>query len=129
MIRRGTGRRTGHADRHPPVGLSVSRARARVHLVHTGGTSPRRLADIADWLGPARPHEAVVLVGASLGAGGVDELCDRLAPALREFQDDDVRLVRLVMSAGADEGEPQPATAGEGEGIAWKSRAWGGNFG
>ncbi|MGW3461810.1 hypothetical protein ACWDE9_20420, partial [Streptomyces olivaceoviridis] len=111
MIRRGTGRRGGQADRHPAPRLTVSRAGERVHLVHTGSTPPRRLADIADWLGPARPEEAAVLVGASLGQDGVEGLCDLLAPVLQRFKDDDVRLLRLVMSAGADEAEGRPSTA------------------
>ncbi|MGV9936477.1 hypothetical protein ACWDY4_39010 [Streptomyces olivaceoviridis] len=111
MIRRGTGRRGGQADRHPAPRLTVSRAGERVHLVHTGGTPPRRLADIADWLGPARPEEAAVLVGASLGEDGVEGLCDLLAPVLQRFKDDGVRLLRLVMSAGADEAEGRPSTA------------------
>ncbi|MER7930264.1 hypothetical protein ABTY96_45370 [Streptomyces sp. NPDC096057] len=111
MIRRGTARRGGPADRSAATRLTVSRARAHVHLVHTGGTPPRRLADLADRLGPARPDEAIVLVGASLGEEGVDGLCERLAPVLREFKDDGVRLLRLVMSAGADEAEGRPSTA------------------
>ncbi|MFF5552954.1 hypothetical protein [Streptomyces olivaceoviridis] len=111
MIRRGTGRRGGQADRHPAPRLTVSRAGERVHLVHTGGTPPRRLADIADWLGPARPEEAAVLVGASLGEDGVEGLCDLLVPVLQRFKDDGVRLLRLVMSAGADEAEGRPSTA------------------
>ncbi|MGW0513176.1 hypothetical protein ACWD1W_28695 [Streptomyces olivaceoviridis] len=111
MIRRGTGRRGGQADRHPAPRLTVSRAGERVHLVHTGGTPPRRLADIADWLGPARPEEAAVLVGATLGEDGVEGLCDLLAPVLQRFKDDGVRLLRLVMSAGADEAEGRPSTA------------------
>ncbi|ALO99046.1 hypothetical protein SHL15_8078 [Streptomyces hygroscopicus subsp. limoneus] len=111
MIRRGTGRRGGQADRHPAPRLTVSRAGERVHLVHTGGIPPRRLADIADWLGPARPEEAAVLVGASLGEDGVEGLCDLLAPVLQRFKDDGVRLLRLVMSAGADEAEGRPSTA------------------
>ncbi|MEW2288547.1 hypothetical protein [Streptomyces sp. NPDC047841] len=111
MIRRGTGRRGGQADRHPAPRLTVSRAGERVHLVHTGSTPPRRLADIADWLGPARPEEAAVLVGAPLGEDGVEGLCDLLAPVLQRFKDDDVRLLRLVMSAGADEAEGRSSTA------------------
>ncbi|MGW5652653.1 hypothetical protein [Streptomyces humi] len=111
MIRRGTGRRGGTTDRSAVTRLTVTRAREHVHLVHTGGTPPRRLAEIADWLGPARPDEAVVLVGAALGTDGVEGLCERLAPVLGEFKDEEVRLLRLVMSAGADEADGRPSTA------------------
>ncbi|MBG7700128.1 hypothetical protein HCJ76_19080 [Streptomyces sp. MC1] len=111
MIRRGTGRRGGHSDRHAATRLTVSRARDHVHLVHSGGTPPGRLTDISEWLGPARPNEAVVLVGAALGEEGVEGLCERLAPVLQESKEQDVRLLRLVMSAGADEAEGRPSTA------------------
>ncbi|WP_051854025.1 MULTISPECIES: hypothetical protein [unclassified Streptomyces] len=111
MIRRGTGRRGGHSDRHAATRLTVSRARDHVHLVHSGGTPPGRLTDISEWLGPARPDEAVVLVGAALGEEGVEGLCERLAPVLQESKEQDVRLLRLVMSAGADEAEGRPSTA------------------
>ncbi|MFF8908852.1 hypothetical protein [Streptomyces olivaceoviridis] len=111
MIRRGTGRRGGHSDRHAATRLTVSRARDHVHLVHSGGTPPGRLTDISEWLGPARPNEAVVLVGAALGEDGVEGLCERLAPVLQESKEQDVRLLRLVMSAGADEAEGRPSTA------------------
>ncbi|MEU2424081.1 hypothetical protein ABZ619_24160 [Streptomyces sp. NPDC007851] len=111
MIRRGTGWRGGTSDRSAVTRLTVTRAREHVHLVHTGGTPPRRLAEIADWLGPARPDEAVVLVGAALGTDGVEGLCERLAPVLGEFKDEKVRLLRLVMSAGADEADGRPSTA------------------
>ncbi|WP_052768614.1 hypothetical protein [Streptomyces humi] len=111
MIRRGTGRRGGTTDRSAVTRLTVTRAREHVHLVHTGGTPPQRLAEIADWLGPARPDEAVVLVGAALGTDGVEGLCERLAPVLGEFKDEEVRLLRLVMSAGADEADGRPSTA------------------
>ncbi|WP_051816204.1 hypothetical protein [Streptomyces sp. NRRL WC-3744] len=111
MIRRGTGRRGGHSDRHAATRLTVSRARDHVHLVHSGGTPPGRLTDISEWLGPARPNEAVVLVGAALGEEGVEGLCERLAAVLQESKEQDVRLLRLVMSAGADEAEGRPSTA------------------
>ncbi|MFG2357814.1 hypothetical protein [Streptomyces sp. NPDC048521] len=111
MIRRGTGRRGGHSNRHAATRLTVSRARDHVHLVHSGGTPPGRLTDISEWLGPARPNEAVVLVGTALGEDGVEGLCERLAPVLQESKEQDVRLLRLVMSAGADEAEGRPSTA------------------
>ncbi|MFF3503301.1 hypothetical protein [Streptomyces sp. NPDC003247] len=111
MIRRGTGRRGGQAELPPPARLTVSRTREHVHVVHTGGTPPRRLADLADRLGPARENEAAVLVGAPLGDDGAEGLCERLAPVLRGLKDEDVRLLRLVMSAGADEAEDRPSVA------------------
>ncbi|MFF4902730.1 hypothetical protein [Streptomyces sp. NPDC001068] len=111
MIRRGTGRRGGPADRGAAAGLTVTRAREHIALVHTGGALPRRLTDIAEWLGPARADEAVVVVGAPLGTDGVEGLCERLAPVLSEYKDEGVRLLRLVMSAGADEADGRPSTA------------------
>lgn len=111
MTRRGIGRRGGPADRGTATRLTVSCADERVCFVHAGSRPPRRLVDIAGWLGPARPDEAVVLVGTPLGGEGVEGLCERLAPALQEFKDQEVELLRLVMSAGADEAESRLSTA------------------
>ncbi len=109
MKRRGSARWTGHADRG--AHLTVTRAREHVHLVHAGTRPPARLSELADWLGPARDNEAAVLVGAFLGDEGVAGLCELLTPVLQQYKDEDVGLLRLVMSAGADEPEGRPSAA------------------
>lgn len=111
MIRRGVGRRTGRSSTGTTQPLAVTSHGERVHVVHTGGRPPAPLTDIAGRLGPAGQDEVVVLVGAPLGAGGVDALCEQLSPMLEESRKADIRVLRLVMSAGADEAEGRHSTA------------------
>lgn len=103
MIRRGAGRRAGRTGARTARPLTVTPGGERVHLVHLGDRPPASLIDLAGLLGPAGQDEVVVVVGSSLGDGGVDALCDELAPALEESRKADIRVLRLVMSAGADE--------------------------
>lgn len=103
MIRRGAGRRTGRSGARAAGPLTVTACGERVHLVHLGDRPPAPLKDVADRLGAAGEGEVAVVVGTSLGDGGADALCERLAPALDRSRKADIRVLRLVMSAGADE--------------------------
>ncbi|WEP00898.1 hypothetical protein A6P39_042815 (plasmid) [Streptomyces sp. FXJ1.172] len=111
MIRRGGRRRAARAARSGSTDLVVSSGGPRIHLVHRGWRPPARLAELAGWLAPAPPEQTTVLVGTPLGDGGVDTLCERLAPVLDESRAAGVRVLRLVMSAGADEGGGQHSVA------------------
>ncbi|KUN18366.1 hypothetical protein AQJ23_39750 [Streptomyces antibioticus] len=90
---------------------TVSRAADRIHLVHTGNRPPRWLTELAGRLAPARPNEAVVVVGTPLYTESAEELCERLAPVLDASLDAHVRLLTLVMSAGAHESGGRPSAA------------------
>ncbi|MFE8950254.1 hypothetical protein [Streptomyces sp. NPDC007856] len=111
MIRRGARRRITHADPAGSSELVVSDGGTGVHLVHTGRRPLARLTELAEWLGPPGPEQLTVLVGTVLGDGGGDALCERLAPILDESVEAGVRVVRLVMSAGADEEGGQHSVA------------------
>ncbi|MGW4671239.1 hypothetical protein [Streptomyces sp. NPDC004324] len=91
--------------------LTVSRAGERVHVVHTGSRPAGWLGELAGRLVPARPNETVVVVGAPSLGGGAEGLCRSLASVLDDCREGPVRLLVLVMSAGAlGEGEqPSPA--------------------
>ncbi|MEU1268545.1 hypothetical protein [Streptomyces sp. NPDC005799] len=111
VIERGAGRDRGEAGPGATAPLTVFPGGERLHLVHTGSRPPLWLTRLADRLGPTRPNEAVVLVGAPVGAGGAEGLCGLLAPVLEADRDAHVRLLTLVMSEGADESEGHPSAA------------------
>nr|BFD87988.1 hypothetical protein StreXyl84_73890 [Streptomyces sp. Xyl84] len=111
MIRRGAGRRAGRTGPRAAGPLTVTTGGERVHLVHLGDRPPAPLKDVADCLGPAGEGEVAVVVGSSLGDGGADALCEQLAPALDKSRKADIRVLRLVMSAGADEAGGRPSVA------------------
>ncbi|MBE8478057.1 hypothetical protein [Streptomyces justiciae] len=90
---------------------TVSRAGDRIHLVHQGNRPPQWLTELAGRLSPARPGEAVVVVGAPLHDDGAEALCAWLAPSLESIRDAQVRLLTLVMSAGALESGGHPSAA------------------
>jgi hypothetical protein len=90
---------------------TVSRAGDRVHLVHAGDQPPRWLTELAGRLSPARPGEAVVVVGAPLHEDGAEALSAWLTPSLDSIRDAQVRLLTLVMSAGAHGAGGRPSAA------------------
>ncbi|SNX88350.1 hypothetical protein SAMN06272735_8792 [Streptomyces sp. TLI_55] len=90
---------------------TVSRADDRIHLVHTGTRPPKWLTELAGRLSPARPSEALVVVGAPLDEDGAEALCEWLAPSLDSIRDAQVRLLTLVMSAGAHGAGGRPSAA------------------
>ncbi|MFF4903037.1 hypothetical protein [Streptomyces sp. NPDC001068] len=99
------------ADPGTAATLTVSPDGAHPHLVHTGSRPPLGLTRLADRLGPTRPNEAVVLVGAPVGEDGAEELCRLLTPVLDASPDTRPRLLTLVMSEGADEAGGRPSAA------------------
>ena len=90
---------------------TVSRAGDHIHLVHHGKRPPHWLTELAGRLSPARQGEAVVVVGAPLHEDGAEALCAWLAPSLDSIRDAQVRLLTLVMSAGALESGGHPSAA------------------
>ncbi|MET7518942.1 hypothetical protein ABZS88_37015 [Streptomyces sp. NPDC005480] len=92
----------GPVRRNSGMSLEVSHVDEHVHLVHTGGRPPEWLTGIADRLSPALPGEAVVLVGAPPPENGADGLCQLFAPTLEADRNAHIRLLLLVMTAGAD---------------------------
>ncbi|MGW1259774.1 hypothetical protein ACWD5Q_32525 [Streptomyces sp. NPDC002513] len=94
-----------------PSPLTVSPADGYLHLVHTGSRPPLWLTRLTGRLGPARPNEAVVLVGTLLGEDGAEGLCRLLTPVLKARPEGHVRLLVLVMSEGADESGGRPSAA------------------
>lgn len=90
---------------------TVSRAGDHVHLVHHGKRPPHWLTELAGRLSPARPGEAVVVVGAPLHEDGAEALCAWLAPSLDSVRDAQVRLLTLVMSGGALASGGHPSAA------------------
>ncbi|HEY5834694.1 hypothetical protein [Streptomyces sp.] len=82
-----------------------------VHIVHAKGELPALLTDAADSLRDGPAGQATVLVGAGLGDGDHDELCELLTPVLADCRRTGAGPVLLVMSTGAAEwpGRPSPA--------------------
>ncbi len=103
MTEHDPGRDPYHVRPDIAASLTVSRVGDHIHLVHTGSRPPEWLTELTERLAPARPNEAVFVVGAPLHEDGAESLCERLAPALDASRDAHVRLLLLVMSAGADE--------------------------
>ncbi|MFF4354447.1 hypothetical protein [Streptomyces sp. NPDC001530] len=90
---------------------TVSRAGDHIHLVHNGNRPPQWLTELVGRLCPVRPGEAAVVVGAPLHEDGVEALCEWLAPSLDSVRDAQVRLLTLVMSAGAHGVGGRPSAA------------------
>lgn len=111
MIEHSPGRDSGRVHHDTTASLTVSHTAEHLHLVHRGSLPPGWLTGLADRLTPTRPGEAVVLVGAPLPEDGVEGLCRRLAPTLEASRDAHVRLLLLLMSAGADETGDHPSAA------------------
>ncbi|MEV7077889.1 hypothetical protein AB0N88_04985 [Streptomyces sp. NPDC093516] len=80
-------------------------------MVHAGSEPPGWLIELANRMAPARSSEAAVLVGAPLPENGADGLCQLLAPAMVAIRNAHVRLMTLVMSAGAHDPGNRPSVA------------------
>ncbi|MFE1265669.1 hypothetical protein ACFW5X_34830 [Streptomyces albogriseolus] len=93
------------------VPVAVSTSDERIHLVHAGDRPEPWITELAGRLGPVRPGEAVVLVGADLEGTDGAALCDLLAPALESCKRAHVRLLLLVMSTGAEDGADHQSAA------------------
>ncbi|WP_331737554.1 hypothetical protein [Streptomyces sp. NBC_00019] len=112
MTEHDPGRDPSHVRPDTAASPTVSRAGDHIHLVHAGSRPPEWLTGLAGRLAPARPSEAVVVVGTPLHEDGAEGLCELLAPALDASRDAHVRLLLLVMSTGADETGGGPSAAG-----------------
>lgn len=102
---------TRHGRSAPTATAVVAHTGERVHVVHEEGVSPAWLTGLADRLTPARPGQAVVVVGMPLPKEPLEEVCRSLAPMFETNGGAQVRLLVLVMSEGANGSGEHPSVA------------------
>ncbi|MGW0876572.1 hypothetical protein ACWD3Z_39755 [Streptomyces sp. NPDC002740] len=111
MMDQRSDRETGHLCRDTALSLTLSSVDKYVYLTHMGSKPPAWLARLSGQISRPRPTEVAVLVGTSLPEDGAEELCQLLAPVLDARRDTHIRLLSLVMAAGAREMGDRPSVA------------------